>query len=95
MPKRPRGEGLSRRIVELLTNAPRPLFMGEINAMLEFAYECGELSSALAKMERSGKVESKMMDREGPGRHQAKAFSLPGLALWERPEIRHICQRPK
>lgn len=100
MPKRPRGNGVSARIIDLLVDMPRPLFLGEIVALLDFAYEAAEVASALVKLEREKKVQASLQPRRGPGRHMAKAYAVPNLAMWESApdepgEFRHICQTPK
>ncbi|TJZ75592.1 hypothetical protein [Chitiniphilus eburneus] len=83
----------------MLTDVPRPLFLGEIVAMLDFEFEAAEVASALVKLKREGKVVATLRQRNGPGRRLAMSYAVPDLALWsdrdsEDGEIRHICETP-
>lgn len=74
--KRPRGNGLAAKLGEILADAPRPMFLGELEAALDFHYEKAEIMSVLVKMQAQGKVGSSLSEREGPGRRIAKAYAL-------------------
>ncbi len=79
--KRPRGNGLSSRICDVLADAPRPMFLGEIEAALEFHHQPAEIMSVLVKLRRSGKVAASLREREGSGRRIARAYGLKETSL--------------
>lgn len=79
--KRPRGNGLARKLADVLAVAPRPMLLGEIEAALDFEYLPGEVMSALVKLQRAGKVTKASHLRDGPGRKLANAYYLTGTAL--------------
>lgn len=79
--KRPRGNGLSRKLTDLLADAPRPMLLGEIEAALDFMHSPAEVMSVLVKLTRAGKVEASLRERDGPGRRVARAYSLADNAL--------------
>lgn len=79
--KKPRGNGLAAKLGEVLADAPRPMFLGELEAALDFQFEKSEIMSVLVKMQRAGKVLAMLRDREGPGRRVARAYKLTDNAL--------------
>jgi len=74
--KKPRGNGLAAKLGEVLADAPRPMFLGELEAALDFQFEKAEIMSVLVKLQAQGKVESALREREGPGPRVAKAYAL-------------------
>lgn len=74
--KRPRGYGLAAHIFDILKYAPHPLMLSEIEAAMDFIYEPGEISSALSKFSKSGRVLVSVCTRSGPGRKTAKAYRM-------------------
>ncbi|MCG9064702.1 hypothetical protein LH425_06545 [Laribacter hongkongensis] len=79
--KRPRGNGLSSRICDVLADAPRPMFLGEIEVVLDFEHTSAEIMSVLVKLQRAGKVIASLRERHGPGRKVARAYCLSENAL--------------
>jgi len=79
--KRPRGNGLSRKLTDLLADAPRPMLLGEIEAALDFEHQPAEIMSVLVKLKRAGKVITSERQREGPGRRVAQAYELTSNQL--------------
>lgn len=79
--KRPRGNGLARKLADVLAVAPRPMLLGEIEAALDFEFQPAEIMSVLVKLRRVGKVTANLRERDGPGRKQAKAYSLESTSL--------------
>ena len=79
--KRPRGNGLASKICDVLADAPRPMFLGEIEAALEFQHGAAEIMSVLVKLKRTGKVISDKRERFGSGRRIANAYSLVPMPL--------------
>ncbi|UGA38200.1 hypothetical protein JOS77_30765 [Chromobacterium haemolyticum] len=79
--KRPRGNGLASKICDVLADAPRPMFLGEIKAAMDFQYDADEIMSVLVKLQRARKVISEKRERFGPGRRMANAYSLAPLPL--------------
>lgn len=79
--KRPRGNGLARKLADVLAVAPRPMLLGEIEAALDFEFQPAEIMSVLVKLRRVGKVTANLREREGPGRKMAKAYSLSNTEL--------------
>ena len=67
---------LPAKVCDVLTVAPRPLFLGEIEAALEFAYDKAEIMSVLVKLQAQGKVCSTPRPRQGPGPKVAKGYAL-------------------
>ena len=67
---------LPAKICDVLTVAPRPLFLGEIEAALEFAYDKAEIMSVLMKLHAQGKVSSTPRQRQGLGPKLAKGSAL-------------------
>lgn len=82
--KKPRGNGLAAKLGEVLADAPRPMFLGELEAALDFQFEKAEIMSVLVKLQAQGKVESALREREGPGPRVAKAY---GLAISQPQEV--------
>jgi hypothetical protein len=80
--KRPRGNGLARKLADLLADAPRPMLLGEIEAALDFAHQPAEIMSVLIKLHRAGKVTASLRERQGPGRRMAKAYYLAQPPLY-------------
>ena len=80
--KRPRGNGLSSRICDVLADAPRPMFLGEIEAALEFQHQPAEIMSVLVKLRRQGRIDSAIKERKGPGKKNAYAYSLMRYGLF-------------
>lgn len=74
-----RANSLPAKLAEILRDAPRAMVMSEIAAALEFAYEPGEISSALAKLKQRGTVVSVSRERCGPGRRLVQAYSLKAV----------------
>lgn len=74
--KKPRGNGLAAKLGEVLADAPRPMFLGELEAALDFQFEKAEIMSVLVKLQAQGKVESALREREGPGPKVAKTYAL-------------------
>ncbi|BBH13389.1 hypothetical protein [Chromobacterium haemolyticum] len=74
--KRPRGNGLASKICDVLADAPRPMFLGEIEAALDFQHGAAEIMSVLVKLQRAGKAKTELRDRAGPGRKVARAYML-------------------
>ncbi|AVG17041.1 hypothetical protein CFN79_14915 [Chromobacterium vaccinii] len=74
--KRPRGNGLARQLADVLADAPRPMFLAELEAALDFKFEKSEIMSVLVKMQARGKVESSLQERVGPGPRKAKTYRL-------------------
>lgn len=74
--KKPRGNGLAAKLGEVLADAPRPMFLGELEAALDFQFEKAEIMSVLVKLQAQGKVESKLSERSGPGRRMTKTYTL-------------------
>lgn len=79
--RRPRGQGLASKICDVLADAPRPMFLGEIESTLDFKYQPAEIMSVLVKLRRKGKLTAKSQVREGPGRREAKVYALSKNAL--------------
>lgn len=79
--KRPRGNGLASKLTDVLADAPRPMFLGELEGALDFEHQPAEIMSVLVKLTRAGKVTASLRDREGPGRRVARAYSLKENAL--------------
>lgn len=79
--KRPRGNGLARKLADVLAVAPRPMLLGEIEAALDFEYQPADIMSALVKLRRAGKVTADMRERDGPGRRLAKSYILKETPL--------------
>lgn len=75
--KRPRGNGLASKICDVLADAPRPMFLGEIEAALDFQHGAAEIMSALIKLQRAGKVVREKRERTGPGPKAANTYRLP------------------
>ncbi|PTU70776.1 hypothetical protein [Chromobacterium haemolyticum] len=75
--KRPRGNGLASKICDVLADAPRPMFLGEIEAALDFQHGAAEIMSVLVKLRIAGKVCSEKKERSGPGPRVAMAYFLP------------------
>lgn len=67
---------LPAKVCDVLALAPRPLFLGEIEATLEFAYDKAEIMSVLVKLQIQGKVCSGLRPRQGLGPRVAKAYAL-------------------
>lgn len=67
---------LPAKICDVLAVAPRPLFLGEIEAALEFAYDKAEIMSVLVKLQRQGKVGSTLRPRQEPGPKVANGYAL-------------------
>lgn len=67
---------LPAKICDVLAVAPKPLFLGEIEAALEFAYDKAEIMSVLVKLQRQGKVGSTLRPRQGPGPKVANGYAL-------------------
>lgn len=67
---------MTAKLGEVLADAPRPMFLGELEAALEFQFEKSEIMSVLVKLQAQGKVESALREREGPGPRMAKAYGL-------------------
>lgn len=74
--KKPRGNGLAAKLGEVLADAPRPMFLGELEAALDFQFEKAEIMSVLVKLQAQGKVDGKQANRSGPGPKIANAYSL-------------------
>lgn len=74
--KKPRGNGLAAKLGEVLADAPRPMFLGELEAALDFQFEKSEIMSVLVKLQAQGKVQSILREREGPGPRISKAYNL-------------------
>lgn len=79
--KRPRPGGLASKLADVLADAPRPMFLGELEAALDFAHEKAEIMSVLVKLCRSGKVSPQKRHRDGPGRREANAYALAKTGL--------------
>ncbi len=79
--RRPRGQGLASKICDVLADAPRPMFLGEIEAALDFQYGGAEIMSVLVKLQRTGKVITEKRGRFGPGRRMANAYGLALMPL--------------
>lgn len=79
--KRPRGNGLASKLADVLAVAPRPMLLGEIEAALDFEYQPAEIMSVLVKLRRVGKVTANLRERDGPGRRQARAYTLAPTPL--------------
>ncbi|BBH12893.1 hypothetical protein [Chromobacterium haemolyticum] len=79
--RRPRGQGLASKICDVLADAPRPMFLGEIEAALEFQYSAAEIMSVLVKLKRAKKVASERWERVGPGRRMANAYCLERMPM--------------
>lgn len=79
--KRPRGNGLASKLTDVLADAPRPMFLGELEAALDFAHEKAEIMSVLVKLIRAEKVSASLREREGPGRREARAYALAETRL--------------
>ncbi len=74
--RRPRGRGLASKICDVLADATRPMFLGEIEAALEFQYGGAEIMSVLVKLQKLKSIEAQVRPRCGPGRKVAKAYLL-------------------
>jgi hypothetical protein len=74
--KKPRGNGLAAKLGEVLADAPRPMFLGELEAALDFQFEKSEIMSVLVKLQAQGKVESAQQERKGSGPRLAKWYFL-------------------
>ncbi|OQS33002.1 hypothetical protein B0T39_21715 [Chromobacterium haemolyticum] len=74
--RRPRGKGLASKICDVLADATRPMFLGEIEAALDFQYGAAEIMSVLVKLQRHKSIEAQVRPRCGPGRKIAKAYLL-------------------
>lgn len=79
--KKPRGNGLAAKLGEVLADAPRPMFLGELEAALDFQFEKSEIMSVLVKMQAQSKVTACLRERNGPGRRQANAYELTQFGL--------------
>ncbi|MFK7088671.1 hypothetical protein AAFM71_07625 [Chromobacterium violaceum] len=79
--KRPRGNGLARKLSDILADAPRPMLLGDIEAALDFENATSEIMSVLIKLQRAGKVTTSLRERDGPGRRVAKAYELCKMPL--------------
>lgn len=79
--KKPRGNGLAAKLGEVLADAPRPMFLGELEAALDFQFEKAEIMSVLVKLRRAGKVVASEREREGPGPRVANAYALRDCQL--------------
>lgn len=74
--RRPRGQGLASKICDVLADTTRPMFLGEIEAALDFQYGTAEIMSVLVKLQRQKSIEAQVRPRCGPGRKVAKAYLL-------------------
>ncbi|MBK0415210.1 hypothetical protein JD974_12420 [Chromobacterium haemolyticum] len=74
--KRPRGNGLASKICDVLADAPRPMFLGEIEAALDFQHGAAEIMSVLVKLQKLDKIAYQLHQRSGPGRKLAKVYLL-------------------
>lgn len=79
--KRPRGNGLARKLTDVLADAPRPMLLAELEAALDFEHQPAEIMSVLVKLQRSSKITASLREREGPGRRVARAYALKENAL--------------
>lgn len=75
---------LPAKVCDVLAVAPRPLFLGEIEAALEFAYDKTEIMGVLVKLQAQGKVSSTLRPRQGPGPKVAEgdALVVAGQSIW-------------
>lgn len=79
--RRPRGQGLASKICDVLADTTRPMFLGEIEAALDFQYGAAEIMSVLVKLQKLKSIEAQTRIRFGPGRREAKAYLLPSNPL--------------
>lgn len=64
---------------DVLAVAPRPLFLGEIEAVLDFTYDKAEIISVPMKLQAQAKVSSTPRPRQGPEQKVAKGYTLVAL----------------
>lgn len=81
--KRPRGNGLSRKLADVLAVAPRPMFLCEIEAALDFEYQPAEIMSVLVKLRRAEKVIATPRERGGPGKKLVNAYEMMPVKLYD------------
>lgn len=69
-----------QRIIDVLEGAGAPLFLGEIYTALDEQYPREYLSATLTGLIKSSRVEFQILDKQGFGRRQAKAYFLKQIS---------------